>query len=114
MGDIVDVRPRPSADRPVTEPVETSAAEPLWREAVGGVLRAERRRQDRTLADVAERSGVSLPYLSEVERGRKEPSSEVLGAVAGALGLRLVDLTARVTRDLAPGPRVTAPLALAA
>ena len=34
-----------------------------------------------------------MPYLSEVERGRKEPSSEILGAVTGALGLRLVDLT---------------------
>ena len=67
-----------------------------------------------TLADVAERSGVSLPYVSEVERGLKEPSSEVLGAVAGALGLRLVDLTARVTRELAASPtRVTGPLATA-
>ncbi|GAB3667817.1 hypothetical protein GCM10027596_37400 [Nocardioides korecus] len=114
MGDIVDVRPGPSADRSGTEPVGPAPAEPLWREAVGRALRAERRRQDRTLADVASRSGVSLPYLSEVERGRKEPSSEILGAVAGALGLRLVDLTARVTRDLAPGARSSAPLALAA
>ena len=61
--------------------------EPLWREAVGHELREERHRQERTLADVAEESGVSMQYLSEVERGRKEPSSEILGAVSGALGL---------------------------
>ena len=52
-----------------------------------------------------------MQYLSEVERGLKEPSSEVLTAVAGALGLRLVDLTTRVTRSLT---RPTGPLALAA
>ena len=56
-------------------------------------------------------AGVSTQYLSEIERGRKEPSSEVLGAVAGALGLRLVDLTSRVARSLT---RPTGPLALAA
>ena len=49
-------------------------AEPLWREAVGQELREERHRQERTLADVAEESGVSTQYLSEIERGRKEPS----------------------------------------
>ena len=86
-------------------------AEPLWREAVGQELREERHRQERTLADVAEESGVSTQYLSEIERGRKEPSSEILGAVSGALGLRLVDLTARITRTLAAAPR--GPLALA-
>ena len=86
--------------------------EPLWRELVGHELREERHRQERTLADVAEHAGVSTPYLSEVERGRKEPSSEVLGAVAGALGIGLVDLTSRVSRTLAPRP--TGPLALAA
>ena len=86
-------------------------AEPLWREAAGHELREERHRQDRTLADVAEESGVSTQYLSEIERGRKEPSSEILGAVSGALGLRLVDLTTRVSRSLASRP--TGPLALA-
>ena len=74
--------------------------EPLWREVVGRELRAERQRQERTLADVAAQAGVSVQYLSEVERGLKEPSSEVLGAVHGALGLRLVDLTTRVTLGL--------------
>jgi transcriptional regulator with XRE-family HTH domain len=86
--------------------------EPLWREAVGHELRTERRRQERTLTDVAQDAGVSTQYLSEIERGRKEPSSEILGAVSGALGLRLVDLTARLTRSLSSRP--TGPLALAA
>ena len=91
---------------------EHSGPEPLWREAVGRELRTERQRQERTLADVAEQAGVSTQYLSEIERGRKEPSSEILGAVSGALDLRLVDLTARLTRTLAARP--WGPLALAA
>jgi transcriptional regulator with XRE-family HTH domain len=70
---------------------------PLWREAVGAFLRQVRTHQERTLADVAEAAGVSTQYLSEVERGRKEPSSEILGAVADALGLNLADLTWGVT-----------------
>lgn len=84
--------------------------DPLWRELVGHELREERTRQERTLADVAKEAGISVQYLSEVERGLKEPSSEVLGAVHGALGLRLVDLTLRVTRELS---RTTGPMALA-
>jgi transcriptional regulator with XRE-family HTH domain len=104
MGELVAFPPQQQPDRP--EP------EPLWREAVGHELRDERHRQERTLADVAEDSGVSTQYLSEVERGLKEPSSEILGAVSGALGLRLVDLTTRVSRSLASRP--TGPLALAA
>ncbi len=98
---------------PEQEPARPAepAVEPLWREVVGKELREERHRQERTLADVATEAGVSTQYLSEVERGRKEPSSEVLGAIQGALGLRLVDLTARVTRSLVTRP--TGPVALA-
>jgi len=107
MGDVIDF-PRRPADGPVSD-----GPAPLWREAVGEVLRGERRSQDRTLADVAGHAGVSTQYLSEVERGRKEPSSEVLGAVAGALGLGLVDLTGRVTRRLR-ATRPSGPVALAA
>ena len=103
MGELI---PFPTPDRaPQPEP------EPLWREAVGHELREERRTAGRTLADVAEQAGVSTQYLSEVERGRKEPSSEVLGAVAGALGLRLVDLTTRVSERLT---RMSGPVCLAA
>ncbi|WGL50913.1 helix-turn-helix transcriptional regulator [Nocardioides sp. BP30] len=105
MGQVFEFPQRPQPSEP--------AAEPLWRDAVGEVLRDERRTQDRTLADVAGAAGVSTQYLSEVERGRKEASSEVLGAVSGALGLRLIDLTGRVTRRLAAG-RLSGPVCLAA
>ena len=90
---------------------EPAEREPLWREAVGQELRDERQDVGRTLADVAEEAGVSTQYLSEVERGLKEPSSEVLRAVAGALDLRLVDLTIRVARKLT---QVRGPVCLAA
>ena len=70
------------------------ATEPLWRELVGQVLRSERVETRRTLQQVAQRAGVSPQYLSEVERGRKDPSSEMLESICGALGLRLADLLA--------------------
>ena len=62
---------------------------------VGDVLREERHTQDRTLADVARRAAVSLSYLSEVERGRKEISSDLLVAVGDALDLTLVEVLER-------------------
>ncbi len=77
-------------------------AEPLLRHVIGGILRRARLAQGRTLVDVAAAARVSTAYLSEVERGRKEASSEVLAAVCGALGLRLVDLVARTGEELRP------------
>ncbi|WP_304441280.1 helix-turn-helix domain-containing protein [Kineosporia sp. A_224] len=82
-------------------PDQRTALDPLWRTVVGAVLRDERHRQGRTLRHVADAAGVSVPYLSEVERGRKEASSEILAAVAGALELRLVDLLGRAHALLA-------------
>src|SRR5256885_14530752 len=73
----------------------------LLRTLLGEALRRERLAQHRTLADVARDARVSMPYLSEVERGRKEVSSEVLAAVCGALRIELSDLLAEVGRDLA-------------
>nr|WP_229890972.1 helix-turn-helix transcriptional regulator [Streptomyces mashuensis] len=75
--------------------------EPLWRDLVGDVLRRERLAQERTLKDVAEAARISMPYLSEVERGRKEASSEVLAAAARALGLGLGDLLSLAQDELA-------------
>jgi transcriptional regulator with XRE-family HTH domain len=77
---------------------------PLLRTLVGEVLRRNRLRQRRTLADVARDARVSMPYLSEVERGRKEASSEVLAAVCDALRIDLSDLLAEVRHDLADDP----------
>ena len=54
-----------------------------------------------TLNEVAARAGVSPQYLSEIERGLKEPSSEIIAAVGGALGITLLDLTLDVARSLA-------------
>jgi transcriptional regulator with XRE-family HTH domain len=82
------------APRPPRQP------EPLWREALGDRLRGIRHDRGERLADTAERAGVSPQYLSEIERGLKEPSSEMIAAVAGALEVTLVDLTAAVAEDL--------------
>ena len=74
--------------------------EPLWREVVGARLRHLRRRRDLTLVEVAGRAGISPQYLSELERGRKDPSSEVLAAVTGALGSSVPDVVQLASLDL--------------
>src|SRR5579863_10521437 len=74
--------------------------EPLWREVLGQRLRNLRQDQDQTLSETAGRAGISPQYLSEVERGRKEPSSEMIAALAGALGTTLTGLTKQVAGDL--------------
>lgn len=86
------------------------------RHVIGDVLRDERRRQGRTLAEVAEEAAVSLPYLSEVERGRKEISSDLLHAVHDALGLDLHQVLERATRrlELRARPQSGGPMLLAA
>ena len=71
-----------------------------FRELAGGALRRRRQAQARTLREVADAAGVSLAYLSEVERGRKEPSSEVLEAVCAALGVLLSDVLFEVAHTL--------------
>jgi len=85
-GDPRDARSKPRSPR---------TREPLWREITGAVLREERLRQDRTLAQVAARAGMSVQYLSELERGRKEASSEMLAAACGSLGLGLAEFAQR-------------------
>lgn len=67
------------------------------REVVGETLRGIRLRQRRTLRQVSAAARVSLGYLSEIERGQKEPSSELLAAICEALDVRLSDLFAEVT-----------------
>ncbi|AXI85162.1 helix-turn-helix domain-containing protein [Streptomyces griseoincarnatus] len=96
---VIPLRPGPAASGPPAPPA-AAPREPLWRHLVGDVLRKERQAQERTLKDVAEAARISMPYLSEVERGRKEASSEVLAAAAGALGLGLGDLLARTHAEL--------------
>jgi transcriptional regulator with XRE-family HTH domain len=74
----------------------------LLREAIGDRLRRTRTSQRRTLREVSRVARVSLGYLSEVERGRKEPSSELLASICDALDLPLDELLRRVANDLGP------------
>ena len=80
---------------------DSRRARPLFRTMLGEVLRRIRLGQDRTLADVVQAAKVSMQYLSEVERGRKEASSEVLAAICDALETDLPDVLAEVGRELA-------------
>ena len=94
-----------ASQRPMGTPQTPAPREPLWRHLVGDALRRERLAQERTLKDVAEAARISMPYLSELERGRKEASSEVLAAAAQALGLGLADLLSLAQDELARYPR---------
>ena len=82
----------------------------LLRRHLGSVLRSQRERQHRTLRDVSASARVSLGYLSEIERGHKEASSELLAAVCDALGLRISDVLYAVADDLAMAEPALAPL----
>ncbi|GAA4026397.1 helix-turn-helix transcriptional regulator [Allokutzneria multivorans] len=83
----------------------------LLREALGDRLRRARTDQRRTLREVSRTARVSLGYLSEVERGRKEASSELLAAICGALELPLSELLGEVAADIRAGEpmRIPAP-----
>ena len=70
-----------------TAVVEEEPREVSLRGAIGHVLRDLRTRDRRTLREVSEKAGVSLGYLSEVERGQKEASSELLSSISDALGV---------------------------
>jgi transcriptional regulator with XRE-family HTH domain len=72
----------------------------LLRDALGETLRDARTRQNRTLRDVSTAANVSLGYLSEVERGRKEASSELLASICDALELELSDVLNTVSSTL--------------
>nr|WSY49348.1 helix-turn-helix transcriptional regulator [Streptomyces sp. NBC_00886] len=96
---VIPLRPHEPAPH-LPEPPVPAPREPLWRDLVGDVLRRERLAQERTLKDVADAARISMPYLSEVERGRKEASSEVLAAAAHALGLDLGDLLSLAQSEL--------------
>lgn len=74
---------------------------PVLRQVVGETLRGMRMRQRRTLREVSATARVSLGYLSEVERGQKEPSSELLAAICDALQARLSDVLREVSIELA-------------
>lgn len=114
---------RPVVDDAPRGPESTPprGGEPLWRRVLGAHLRALRHERGQTLGETARRAGVSPQYLSEMERGVKEPSSEMIAAVAAALEVTLLDLTLAVADGLrssrggaSHGPTCSAGLALAA
>jgi transcriptional regulator with XRE-family HTH domain len=78
----------------------------LLRRVIGDALRARRQGQHRTLREVSTAANVSLGYLSEIERGQKEPSSELLAAICDALGAQLSDLLRQVSDTLAMAEQV--------
>lgn len=85
----------------------------LLREVIGDVLRRSRVEQGRTLREVSDSARVSLGYLSEVERGRKEASSELLSAICGALDVPLSRVLSEAGDDLAleeAGARIGEPV----
>lgn len=73
----------------------------LLRRLLGDVLRRQRQRQGRTLREVSSSARVSLGYLSEVERGQKEASSELLASICEALEVRMSELMREVSDELA-------------
>lgn len=81
----------------------------LLRVEIGDALRSARRRQGRTLRDVSTGASVSLGYLSEIERGQKEASSELLVSVTDALGLPLSFVLREVSDRIAIAEKVTIP-----
>jgi transcriptional regulator with XRE-family HTH domain len=85
----------------------------LLREVVGDVLRRARTKQGRTLREVSDVARVSLGYLSEVERGRKEASSELLSAICDALDVSLSQLLVEAGEQLARREHTVAPASAA-
>lgn len=88
-------------------PVADVAKPTLMREHLGATLRSERVAQGKTLRDVSRRAGVSLGYLSELERGQKEASSELLAAICGALRVPMSHVIGDVAGRMAVEERIT-------
>ncbi|GAB4085618.1 hypothetical protein GCM10028784_22480 [Myceligenerans cantabricum] len=101
---MTDTAPPPRPPRDTTSSgsgaASTTRREPLWRHLLGERLRHLRHLRGETLDQTARRAGISPQYLSEIERGVKEPSSEMIAAITGALDITLVDLVVAVANRL--------------
>jgi transcriptional regulator with XRE-family HTH domain len=86
----------------------------LLRRVIGDALRARRQSQHRTLREVSGAANVSLGYLSEIERGQKEASSELLAAICDALGAQLSEVLREVSDTFALAEQVNQAMAPAA
>ena len=101
-----------SSSRVTSVPLVAVAAEPIvLRRVIGEQLRGLRQAQGRTLREVSSSARVSLGYLSEVERGQKEASSELLAAICGALEVPLSLLLRLVSDDVARTETLQTPAA---
>ncbi|MHA7987096.1 helix-turn-helix domain-containing protein [Rathayibacter sp. CAU 1779] len=80
----------------------------LLRHAVGSAIRRLRQARGLTLREVSQASAISLPYLSEIERGRKEPSSEIIQTVCVVLGVTLRELMRETDVELVVAERAAA------
>lgn len=81
----------------------------LFRQTLGDVLREERTSRGLTLREVSRRARVSLGYISEIERGQKEASSELLAALCSAMDLRLSQVLRQVSDSAAIAEAASAP-----
>jgi transcriptional regulator with XRE-family HTH domain len=86
----------------------------LFRRLLGDVLRAQRAERGMTLREVSAEARVSLGYISEIERGQKEASSELLASLCTALDVRLSDVLREVSRAVAVEEAATAPTPITA
>jgi hypothetical protein len=92
-----------------SEPTKGGRAVVLLRREIGDVLRDARQRQGRTLREVSSAARVSLGYLSEVERGQKEASSELRSSICGALDVPMSVVLRQVSDRVAVAEGVTIP-----
>lgn len=83
------------------QPRQAQSKQALLRELLGHTLREERTNQRRTLREVSTAARVSLGYLSEIERGQKEASSELLSSICEALGIPLSRVLVKVAARMA-------------
>ncbi|GAB7005954.1 helix-turn-helix transcriptional regulator [Nocardioides sp. AN3] len=81
----------------------------LFRRLLGDVLRAQRMERGMTLREVSAEARVSLGYISEIERGQKEASSELLASLCSALDVRLSEVLRQVSHAVAVEEAATAP-----
>jgi len=86
--------------REIRQPATVREVAVLLRDALGETLRRARTSQNRTLRDVSTAANVSLGYLSEVERGRKEASSELLASICDALDVELAAVLSTVSQTM--------------
>jgi len=89
--------------------ISSSLDSPLLRSHIGRALRSARIAQGQTLRQLSREASVSLGYLSEIERGQKEASSELLSAICDALALSIPNLLLEVSRSMQSQLSITSP-----